>query len=248
MDAPLLNIIDLSKTYKGSSKPALSSVNFQVEAGDFFGILGPNGAGKTTLISIICGLIKAGSGVVNVNGLNIKKNLYEIKQTIGFVPQDIALYKQLTAEENLRFIGRIYGLEEKELKSRIEFYFNEFGLDDARKKRIENFSGGMKRRVNIIAGLLHNPKLLILDEPTVGVDVHSRNLILNKLIEFNNSGMTILYTSHYLEEAQSLCKHYLILDNGVIISNGSLDNLLKENEGKNLESVFMELTGSELRD
>ncbi len=248
MDRPLLNIINLTKTYKGASKPALSMVNFRVAAGDFFGILGPNGAGKTTLISIICGLIKSGSGDVFVDGINIRKNLYEIKQNIGFVPQDIALYQQLTALENLRFIGRIYGIEEAELKSRIEFYINEFGLEDARKKRIENYSGGMKRRVNIIAGLLHNPKLLILDEPTVGVDVHSRNLILNKLTELNEAGMTILYTSHYLEEAQNLCKNYVILDNGVIISSGSIDNLLQENEGKSLESVFMELTGTELRD
>jgi len=245
----IIEIINLSKTYKGSKKPAIDGISVKINQGEIFGLLGPNGAGKTTTISILCGLFAPTKGEVYIDGLSIRKDKEQIKSIIGIVPQDIALYPSLTAYENLRFIGRMYGLKGKILKERIGMYVELLGLEDSLRKKISTFSGGMKRRINLVAGLLHNPKIVILDEPTVGVDVQSRNLMVQYLYDLNKSGTTIIYTSHYLQEAECLCSRVAFMDNGKIITIGSPKELVCGAPGcQTLEEVFLKLTGIDLRD
>ncbi len=245
----IIEIINLSKTYRGGKKAAINDISLKIEKGEVFGLLGPNGAGKTTTISILCGFFAPTHGEVYIDGLSVTKDKEQIKSIIGIVPQDIALYPTLTAYENLRFIGRMYGLKGKILKDRITKYMDLLGLDESTGKKVGEFSGGMKRSVNLIAGLLHDPKIVILDEPTVGVDVQSRNLIVQYLYELNKSGTTIIYTSHYLQEAEYLCKRVAFIDNGNIITLGTPKDLVLGNQGcKDLEEVFLKLTGKDLRD
>ncbi len=249
MNKIIVDIKNLSIFYKGSSKPAVDDISLQIFEKDIFGLLGPNGAGKTTTISYLCGIIKRNSGTALIDGLSIEHNLPEIKNIIGVVPQEIALYKELTSWENLRYFGNIYGLKGNVLKDKIEEYLILFGFDIDSKKRIGEFSGGMKRRLNIIAGLLHSPKILFLDEPTVGVDVQSRTLIIDVLKKLNNEGMTLIYTSHDLEEAQNLCNRIAIIDSSRIICNGEINDLINNfAPGKNLEEIFLQLTGRRVRD
>jgi len=248
-DSPIIEIRDLTKFYKGSDEPALDSVSLTIFRNEIFGLLGPNGAGKTTAISILCGLFSPNSGEVFIDGYNLKSDKGQIKQIIGVVPQELALYPTLTARENLTFFGNMYGLHGKPLKEKIAHSFSVFGLEKHANKKISNYSGGMKRRVNLIAGLLHDPKILFLDEPTVGIDVQSRIVILDYLKKINNNNTTIIYTSHYMEEAENLCSRVAILDRGKVISLGNPAQLLAERpEFKNLENVFIHLTGKELRD
>lgn len=245
----IIEIVNLSKTYRGNKKPAVNGLNLNIQEGEIFGLLGPNGAGKTTTISILCGLLKPGTGEIFIDGKSILKDLEEIKSIIGIVPQDIALYPSLTAYENLRFIGKMYGVKGKELRERIRNYVSLLGLEESLHKKVVTFSGGMKRRINLIAGLLHNPKIVILDEPTVGVDVQSRNQIVQYLYELNKTGTTIIYTSHYLIEAECLCKRVAFIDNGNIVTLGAPFELLKEHtDCKDLEELFLKLTGKDLRD
>ena len=246
---PIIEIRELTKFYKGNDDPAIKNISLDIFAGEIFGLLGPNGAGKTTTISILCGLFSPTTGSVKIDGIDISTNLDKIKQIIGVVPQDVALYPTLTALENLRFFGNMFGLRGKELDNRIFQKMQIFGLDKVARKRIDKYSGGMKRRVNLIAGLLHEPKILFLDEPTVGIDVQSRIVILDYLKEINKEGTTIIYTSHYMEEAENLCSRVAIIDRGVIISIGNPKQLVSEHpEYKNLENIFIHLTGKELRD
>jgi ABC-2 type transport system ATP-binding protein len=211
--------------------------------------LGPNGAGKTTLLSILCGLIKPTSGKFSINELTYQKNATEIKKLMGVVPQEYALYPTLTARENLLYFGSMYGLKGKELKSKVEQSLDHLGLLKFADKKVETFSGGMKRRVNLIAGILHNPLILFLDEPTVGVDVQSKNVIIDYLKELNSKGTTIIYTSHHLVEAQDFCTQIAIIDKGKIFAHGTPKQLIAETENaSNLEDVFISLTGKELRD
>jgi ABC-2 type transport system ATP-binding protein len=248
-DSPIIEIRDLTKFYKGSDEPALNSVSLTIFRNEIFGLLGPNGAGKTTAISILCGLFSPSSGEVTIDGFNLKSDKEKIKQIIGVVPQELALYPTLTARENLTFFGNMYGLHGKPLKEKIARSLSVFGLEKHANKKISNYSGGMKRRVNLIAGLLHDPKILFLDEPTVGIDVQSRIVILDYLKEINKKRTTIIYTSHYMEEAEHLCSRVAILDRGMVISLGNPAQLLTERpEFKNLENVFIHLTGKELRD
>jgi ABC-2 type transport system ATP-binding protein len=248
-DSPIIEIRDLTKVYKGADEPALDSVSLTIFRNEIFGLLGPNGAGKTTAISILCGLFSANSGEVIIDGYNLKSDKEQIKQIIGVVPQELALYPTLTARENLTFFGNMYGLHGKYLKEKIAHSLSVFGLEKHANKKIDNYSGGMKRRVNLIAGLLHDPKILFLDEPTVGIDVQSRIVILDYLKEINKRNTTIIYTSHYMEEAENLCSRVAILDRGQVISLGNPAQLLAERpEFKNLENVFIHLTGKELRD
>jgi ABC-2 type transport system ATP-binding protein len=246
---PIIEIKNLSKIYKGSDEPALNDITLDIYPNEIFGLLGPNGAGKTTTISILCGLFKPTSGNVVIDGFNLSNELGQIKQVIGIVPQDIALYPTLTALENLTFFGNMYGLRGKSLKEMIMNRLTAFGLDRFARKRISTFSHGMKRRVNLIAGLLHGPKILFLDEPTVGIDVQSKIVILEFLHEINQKGTTIIYTSHYMEEAENLCSRVSILDRGKIISTGNPKELVADHpEFKNLENLFLYLTGKGLRD
>lgn len=246
---PIIEIQNLKKTYKGADEPAIKGISLDIFKGEVFGLLGPNGAGKTTTISILCGLFSPDQGDVIIDGHSIHSDMESIKKVIGVVPQDIALYPTLTAMENLTFFGNMYGLRGKELKENIQTRLSYFGLEKAAKKPISKYSGGMKRRVNLIAGLLHNPKVIFLDEPTVGIDVQSRMVILDFLKHINESGVTIIYTSHYMEEAENLCSRVAIIDQGNIISIGNPKELVAENpEYKNLENLFIHLTGKDLRD
>ncbi|MBO9154920.1 ABC transporter ATP-binding protein [Chitinophaga sp. GCM10012297] len=241
---------DLHKTYAGALTPSLQGLSFSFAEGKIAGLLGPNGAGKTTTISIICGLVKASAGTVKVFGLNQESGSREqIKRVLGIVPQQIALFPQLTALENLVYFGNLYGFKGKALKDKVMAHLEAFGLENAASKEIGKFSGGMKRRTNIIAAILHEPKLLVLDEPTAGVDVQSRSMILQFLRDYNAKGNSVLYTSHLLEEAQQICEDVAIMDEGKLVVQGSpaaLVNALPD--CRNLEDVFLHYTGHALRD
>jgi ABC-2 type transport system ATP-binding protein len=246
---PIIEIKNLTKRYKGSDEAALDDITLEIYPNEIFGLLGPNGAGKTTTISILCGLFAPTSGEVRIDGLDLAHDLIQIKQVIGVVPQDIALYPTLTALENLTFFGNMYGLKGKPLRELILDRMSVFGLEKFAKKKISSFSGGMKRRVNLIAGLLHHPKILFLDEPTAGIDVQSKIVILEFLEKINKEGTTIIYTSHYMEEAENLCSRVSIIDQGKLISTGNPKELVAEHpEFKNLENLFLYLTGKGLRD
>lgn len=214
-------------TKKFGELVADDDVSFEVNEGEVFGLLGPNGAGKSTLISMITTLLTPDSGEIIINGFNIKKQQTEIKKLLGLVPQEIALYPTLTARENLVFWGRMYRLKGKLLKDRVEDALELAGLKDRADERIEKYSGGMKRRINIAAALLHRPKILIMDEPTVGIDPQSRNHILETVLKLNSEGMTVIYTSHYMEEVEYLCSRIAIMDHGKVIALGSKDELRK---------------------
>jgi ABC-2 type transport system ATP-binding protein len=228
---------------------SLVDFSLSVNEGQIFGLLGPNGAGKTTLISMLCGLIKPTSGSFSINNLTYAKNSNEIKKIIGVVPQEYALYPTLTARENLMYFGSMYGLKGDNLKEKIIESLDFLGLLKFADKRIETFSGGMKRRVNLIAGILHNPQLLFLDEPTVGVDVQSKNAIIDYLKQLNKKGTTIIYTSHHLSEAEDFCTDIAIIDRGQLYAQGTPASLISGTpNANNLEDVFISLTGKELRD
>ena len=242
METPIIQIDDLHKTYKGASHPSVSGLTLSVRKGSFFGLLGPNGAGKTTTLSILCGLRSFDKGTIIIDGLLLNKNLPRIKPLIGVVPQDIALYPELTAEENLRFAGNIYALPDKLLNERIEYYLQIFGLMSHRRKKTEYLSGGMKRQVNLIAALLHQPEILILDEPTVGVDVQSRQTIMANLQRLNREGMTIVYTSHNMHEAGQLCSFVSLMNKGKIVCEGIPSELINNEKVTSLEQLFIAKT------
>ena len=229
--------------YRGSEREALSHVDLSIKEGEIFGILGPNGAGKTTLFSVLCGILNPSSGQVQLCGLNLATQIEKIKRLIGIVPQDIALYPTISGMENLLYIGRMYGLNEKKLKERIGNYMELFGVMGEKNKIVNKYSGGTKRKFNLIAGLLHEPTLLLLDEPTVGVDVQTRLAIMSHLKQINASEkMTILYTSHYLEQAQNFCDRIGILNEGKLVKIDTPSNLLVQHDAGDLESVFLQLT------
>ena len=245
----ILKVRGLKKTYQKSSIPALDGIDFDINKGDVLGLLGPNGAGKTTAISIASTLLKPDAGQIEIDGMNAFNHLGTVKSKIGFVPQEIALYLGLTARENLSYFGAIYGLSGKYLNERIDECLETMGLTENADKLIKHFSGGMKRRANLAVGLLHVPKLLFLDEPTVGIDAQSRNVILENLQKLRDSGTSILYTSHYMEEVQQICNKVEIMDHGKIIGSGSPSSLIAEHDDcDNLEDVFLKITGRQLRD
>lgn len=205
---------------------AVDDVSFEIGCGETYGLLGPNGSGKTTTISLLAGILSADAGSVMLAGEPITTSSTNAKAAIGLVPQEIALYQDLTSTENLRFFGRLQGLEGKALKNRIDAVLEIVGLRDRASDRLQELSGGMKRRVNIAAGLLHEPKLLVLDEPTVGVDPQSRNQILASVEALGGEGLSVLYTTHYMEEAERLCDRVGVLDHGVMIAEGTKDELI----------------------
>lgn len=245
----MINIEQVSKKYKTAENFSVVDLDLFIEEKEIFGLLGPNGAGKTTLISILCSLIKPTSGSFTINGLTYQTNKKELKQLIGIVPQEYALYPTLTAFENLKYFGSMYGLHGKYLNNKINEYLQILGLSQFANKKIETFSGGMKRRINLIASILHEPKILFLDEPTVGVDVQSKNVIIEFLQGLNKNGTTIIYTSHHLNEAEAFCTRVAIIDHGKLITTGKPKELISKNKGAhNLEDVFISLTGKALRD
>jgi ABC-2 type transport system ATP-binding protein len=206
---------------------AVQGVSFDVQAGEVFSLLGPNGAGKSTIISMISCLLEPTKGDVQVMGHSIKGDQMNVKAAIGVVPQEIALYEDLSARENLNFWGKMYGLRGAALKQRVNEVLDIIGLTDRQKGRVGKFSGGMKRRLNIGIALLHRPQVLILDEPTVGIDPHSRRSILDSVKELNRQRTTVLYTTHYMEEAQELSDHIAIMDHGKVIAYGTHEELIE---------------------
>ncbi|MDR0843987.1 MAG: ABC transporter ATP-binding protein [Tannerella sp.] len=250
MQPVAIDIRDISKTYKGCTIPAISHLSLTIPQGEIFGLLGPNGAGKTTLLHILCGLRSFREGSVTICGYTLPRNLPEIKPLIGVVPQDIALYPSLTACENLKVFGGILGLKGATLEKRIDELLSFFGLEHSKHRRLEHYSGGMKRRINLIVGLLHRPQIVFLDEPTVGVDVQSKTLILENLKEINRAGSTLVYTSHYMEEAESLCTQVAFIDEGRLICQGRPAELISNAESTctSLEMLYLQLTGKKLRD
>lgn len=224
-ETPAIQAINLKKSY--GSLLAVNQVSFSVNQGEIFSLLGPNGAGKSTTISMLSGLIKPDEGDATIMGHSILTNPSQAKATLGVVPQDIALYPDLSARENLTFWGRMYDLHGSVLKQRVDEVLDIIGLTSRQKDRIGTYSGGMKRRVNIGAALLHHPRVIIMDEPTVGIDPQSRRHILDNVKELNRQGMTVLYTTHYMEEAEELSDHIAIIDQGRIVSYGTHQELIR---------------------
>ncbi len=224
MSAVVLSARDLRKRY--GALEAVRGVSFEIHEGETYGLLGPNGAGKTTTISMVCGLLSRDGGEVTVNGNPIDVGAVDAKAGIGFVPQELAIYPDLSARENLEFFGRLYGLGGSSLRARAAEVLELIGLTDRAKDRTSTFSGGMQRRLNIGIGLLHRPRLLLLDEPTVGVDPQSRNAILESIAALGREGLAILYTTHYMEEAERLCDRVGIIDGGEIRAEGTRHELV----------------------
>ncbi len=219
----MLEVRNLVKKY--GEKLAVDDISFDIQEGEIFSLLGPNGAGKTTTISILSTLFSPSEGDASILGFSVTKNPMEVKRLIGVVPQEIALYDDMTALENLNFWGEMYGLSGGALKTRVKELLEQIGLADRAKERIKTYSGGMKRRVNIAVGLMHKPRLLFMDEPTVGIDPQSRRAILDSVKSLNKAGMTILYTTHYMEEAQELSDRVGIIDHGKLIALGTQSEL-----------------------
>ncbi len=225
MNNVILEVKDLRKRY--GDHEVVKGISFSVKEGEIFGLLGPNGAGKTQTISMLTGVVEPTEGTAVIGGHDIRKEMNQVKKINGLVPQDLALYPTLSARANLNFFGRIYGLRGKALKERVEDVLRVVALTDRADEPVENYSGGMKRRVNIAAGLVHHPRLLFLDEPTVGVDPQSRNHIFQSVQRLNRErGMSIVYTSHYMEEVELLCHRVAIIDNGEIIALDTVKSLI----------------------
>jgi ABC-2 type transport system ATP-binding protein len=244
-----LVVENLGKQYGGAEKPALSGLDLSIRRGEIFGLLGPNGASKTTAISILSTTLQPDCGRVTLCDVDILKHPRQARRHIGLVPQDIALYPDLTAWENLSFFGRLQGLGGNLLKTRIQKALEAVGLAQRAHQRVSDYSGGMKRRANLAAGILHHPRVLFLDEPTVGVDAQSRQLILDELHKIKRTGTTIIYTTHYMEEAQQLCDRLAILDQGRILIMGTPVEVMEQHpQCGNLGDLFLKLTGKALRD
>lgn len=232
--------------YPGQAQPILEDFHLRVEPGEWFGLLGPNGAGKTTLCAILSGLRRDHQGRVRIHGQPVDKAIRQAR--IGIVPQEMALYPRLTVRENLRFFAAMLGLAGERLRRRVDACLAVARLEERARDLADTCSGGMKRRLNLAIGLLAEPDLLLLDEPTAGVDTQSRHLIHQELARINRQGMTILHTTHSMEEAQELCSRVAILDAGRIVRQGVPTDLLRESGLPNLEDLFLHLTGRQLRD
>lgn len=235
----MLEVHNLGKTFKKTR--AVEDVDLYIDEGESVGLLGPNGAGKSTTISMISTLLPPTKGKITYNEIDVLKNPDELRPILGVVPQEIALYGELSAYENMKFFGRIYGLSGSSLENKIQEVLELVGLSDRQKDVVDTYSGGMKRRINIAVALMHDPKVLIMDEPTVGIDPQSRNYILDMVKRLNREkGITILYTSHYMEEVEKLCDRVYIMDHGQIIAAGTKEEL--KNILSNEETIVMEVT------
>ncbi|MBQ3583470.1 MAG: ABC transporter ATP-binding protein [Lachnospiraceae bacterium] len=247
----ILKLNSLSKKFSG--KTVVDHISLEIKEGEIFGLLGPNGAGKSTTLNMVCSLLKPTSGEIEVFGLNLANHAKKIKQQIGYIPQELAIHGNLKAWENVELFTSLYGIKGKELKAAIDESLKFSGLYEKRNEFAKNFSGGMKRRLNIACAIGHKPHLMIFDEPTVGIDPQSRNFILEKIKEANRQGATVIYTSHYMEEVESICSRIAIMDNGRIIAVGSREELVRlvssePDSNISLEEVFLTLTGKKLRD
>jgi ABC-2 type transport system ATP-binding protein len=221
-----MNVLEIKNlTKKFTDFIAVDNITLSITEGEIFGFLGPNGAGKSTTINMVAGLIRSNDGEINILGKNIIKNSRFAKMNIGVVPQDLAIYEDLTAYENVKFFAGLYGLRGTMLHERVEEALKFVGLSDKHKSYPKNFSGGMKRRLNIACAIAHRPKLIIMDEPTVGIDPQSRNYILSSVQKLNEMGCTIIYTSHYMEEVEEICTKIAIIDHGKVIAEGTKEQL-----------------------
>ncbi len=248
MDGFAVKVEHLNFRYPGQSAYCFHNLNFHVREGERLGLFGPNGAGKTTFMSLMTGLLSYNEGSIQLFGREIIRNKEAVKKLFGFVPQDFSFYQELTPLENLEFFGAWTGLGKKETTRRANELLEVLGLADVADEQVLKFSGGMKRRVNLAIGVIHKPRLLFLDEPTVGVDVQSRHAIINYLKELNANGTTLLYTSHQLKEAEELCESVALIDKGTIVAQDGLDAILKKNNTTDLEDLFLKLTGKDFRD
>lgn len=248
----IVNATNLTKKYQDLT--AVDHISFQVEKGDIYGFVGPNGAGKSTTINMISGLLIPDTGTILFEG---GATFDKWHASIGLVPQDLAIYPDLSAEENISFFASLYGLKGKELKQHVMEALVFAGLEEHKKKRAGKYSGGMKRRLNIACGIVHQPKLIIMDEPTVGIDPQSRNFILDSIRKLSQKGTTVIYTSHYMEEVAEICNKILLIDHGKVIISGGIEEIRNRfskesklsSEGElSLEEIFLSLTGKELRD
>lgn len=246
----ILSTKDLTKKYQ--NKVVVDSLNLEIKKGEIFGLLGPNGAGKSTTMNMICSIVKPTAGSIELLGKNPWKQKREVIHKIGYIPQDLAIHGNLKAWENVELFTSLYGIKGAALKNTIDESLEYVGLLDKRNEFAKNFSGGMKRRLNIACAIGHQPDLLIFDEPTVGIDPQSRNFILEKIKESNEKGATVIYTSHYMEEVEAICTRIAIMDNGKIIACGTSEELKKlvtnGSDNITLEEVFLTLTGKKLRD
>lgn len=231
----MIKLEKVSKFY--GEMQALDKISLQIEEGEIFGLLGPNGAGKSTTINLISTILKPDEGEISIDGKSLAGNGFDCKMKIGIVPQEISLYEDLSAYDNLLFWGELYNLNIRELKDKINDVLNLVGLYERKDDLINSFSGGMKRRINIAASILHKPKVLLMDEPTVGIDPQSRNRIFEVVDQLNKDGMTIIYTTHYMEEAEKLCNRIAIIDIGKIVAEGSIEEL--KEIGKALDTLVI---------
>jgi ABC-2 type transport system ATP-binding protein len=240
MMTTVLEVNQLTKKYEG--KLALEGISFQVKAGSCFGLLGPNGAGKSTTMKIITGILEANGGTAHVLGMESSQHADAIRRQVGYVPQEITLYDKISAYQNLVFFGEMYGVKGNALKQKITEVLEQVGLTDRAHDPVRTFSGGMKRRINIAASLLHSPKLVILDEPTVGIDPQSRNHIFEMIRSLKRQGVTIVYSTHYMEEVEALCDEIAIIDHGKVVVQGSLQQLLDQYADHAIYLEAVELT------
>lgn len=240
-----IQIENAVKEYKGADRPAVNGLNLSIAKGEVYGLLGPNGAGKSTTVMMICGLLLPDSGKIKVFGIDPAADGSVVRRKIGVATQDIALFPSLTAMENLNYLARIYGL--KPDRKKIETLVDRFGLTSKAHKLVSSYSGGMKRRLNLIASVLHDPELLILDEPTAGVDVQSRTMIIEYLQEMNKKGMTIIYSSHIMEEAERLCDRVGIINEGKLLEQGTTKDLMAKFNTESLEEVFLAVSGKSIK-
>jgi len=241
----MLQISHLSKSF--DKVKAVDDISLEVKEGEIFGFLGPNGAGKTTTISMIAGLLTPDSGTIMIDSMDTRHSMQQIRGIMGVVPQDMAFYEELTARENLRFWGRLQGLSGKELEQRIRYYLDKIGLTGREDEPLKKYSGGMKRRINLIIGLLHRPKLLLLDEPTIGIDVQTKMNILDLIREASGKGTTVIYTTHNLSEAEELCDRIAIIDKGKILASGSLKELIQIVGEKDIALIQGEFSADQAR-
>lgn len=244
----LISIEGLTKRYPKSDEFSLKGVSLSIRQGERFGVFGPNGAGKTTLISILCQILSATEGRVRYFIKDREVSFSDIKQHIGFVPQDLALYEGLTAFQNVEYFGALFNLSAKRIRERAAHLFDLLGLSQVANKPVKTFSGGMKRRLNLIVGVMHEPGVLFLDEPTVGVDIQSRTAILDFLNALNREGTSIVYTSHHLDEAERFCDRIAVIDRGQIIALDEIGPLLRQHAAADLTQLLIKLTGKEFRD
>jgi len=243
-----MSIEHLDFRYPGTDEALLSGLNLHIKKGESFGLFGPNGAGKTTLMNLMTGVLRPSGGEIRLLGHRMDTSRKKVNRLFGFVPQDFSFYRELSPVENLEFYGAWAGLDSKRIKKRTSELLSILGLEEVKDKEVTKFSGGMKRRVNLAIGVIHNPSVLFLDEPTVGVDVQTRHAIISYLKELNENGTTLIYTSHQLNEAETLCRQMALIDSGKIVAEGTLDELSKKYQKKSLEELFISLTGKEFRD